>query len=200
MTLVLVTKQVPAERIREAYEMGARDFGENRVQELLKKKSDLPADIRWHFQGRLQTNKVKSLLGEITLLHSLDRRELAEEIEKQAERKNLMVEALLEVNTSGEATKAGFQPEEMESVIAQLKGCRRITPQGLMTIGPFTTETEKIRTSFRRLRSLRDQLARQVSGGGFGELSMGMSSDFELAIEEGATLVRIGTAVFGERK
>ena len=206
---MLVTKTVSVERIREAFEAGHRDFGENRVQELLEKKPGLPAEIRWHFIGHLQSNKVKPLLksAEPFLLHSLDRIPLAEEIEKQAEKMGIEVDALLEVNTSGEAAKSGFSPEEFPAALEKIKALNRIRIRGLMTIGPLTGEGQKIRSSFRTLRELRDRLfpnwpdVRPIGKeGGPLELSMGMSSDFEIAIEEGATIVRIGSAVFGERK
>lgn len=202
---MLVTKNVPVERIREVLEAGPRDFGENRVQELLQKKPQLPGDLRWHFVGHLQTNKVKSLLGEIVLLHSLDRIALAEEIEKQAERRDREVAVLIQVNTSGEITKSGFAPEQAEGAVEAISRLKRIRICGLMTIGPFTEDEQVIRRSFERLRNLRDALKKQFpaliagTGGEPFHLSMGMSSDFEIAIEEGATIVRIGTAVFGER-
>lgn len=201
--VVWVTKNVPPARIQEAFDAGARDFGENRVQEWLEKRPKLPQEIRWHFVGRLQTNKVKSLLAEepVPFLHSLDRMELAEEIEKQAEKRNVQVEALIQVNTSGEAAKAGFAPEETGRALEKLKDFDRIRIRGLMTIGPFTEEEEKIRASFRKLCELRGILGTVLSENrpqSF-HLSMGMSSDFEIAVEEGATLLRIGTALFGKR-
>ena len=200
MKLVLVTKTVPVNRLLEAFEAGAKDFGENRVQELLSKKPELPSEIRWHFQGHLQTNKVKSLLGEIVLLHSLDRIDLAEEIQKQAEKKTLKVEALIQVNASAEATKSGFVPEEVEGVFEKLGSFDRIRIRGLMTIGPFTEDERLVRASFQKLRELRDQLRRRFPDAELRDLSMGMSSDFEIAIEEGASIVRVGTSVFGKRE
>ena len=200
VTLVLVTKNVPPLRIREAFEAGAREFGENRLQELLQKKPELDPAIRWHFVGRLQTNKVKSLVGEVGLLHSLDRLELLEEIQKQAEKKDLKMDSLIQINTTGEATKAGFAPEKTEAAVEAIRRFPRIQLRGLMTIGPLQGDEGSIRKSFARLRELRDGLHRQFPDAGIRELSMGMSSDFEWAVEEGATLVRIGTAVFGERK
>lgn len=197
---MLVTKTVGVDRIREAFEAGARDFGENRVQELRAKKPGLPPEIRWHFQGRLQTNKVKSLLGEVMLLHSLDRMELAQEIQKQAEKKNLNMDVLLQVNTTQEATKAGFSPVEMEAVMEKLKSFDRLRIRGLMTIGPLTKDEKLVRASFQKLRILGDRLQRIFPTPSPFHLSMGMSSDFETAIEEGATMVRIGTAVFGDRE
>ena len=208
-----MTKNVPVEKIRQAYESGVRDFGENRVQEWLEKvgaglprpvqgegTSPLPSDIRWHFVGHLQTNKVKSILGGVHLLHSLDRPALAEEIQRQAERKNLSVDALIQVNTSGEPTKSGFAPGEVLEAAQKLLGLNRIRLRGLMAIGPLTENEGQIRECFRALGRLRDEMKSLV--GAIYELpllSMGMSSDFETAIEEGANFVRIGTAVFGER-
>lgn len=194
-----VTKNVPVERIQEAFDAGARDFGENRVQEWLEKKPRLPQEIRWHFVGRLQTNKVKYLLAEepAPFLHSLDRIELAEEIEKQAEKRNVRLDALIQVNTSGEATKAGFAPEAVEKTLESMKRFNRIRIRGLMTLGPLTEEEERIRAGFRQLRELRDEFRKKDPE--MIHLSMGMSSDFEIAVEEGATLVRLGAALFGER-
>ena len=175
----------------------------------MAKKTALPDDLRWHFQGRLQTNKVKSLWGEIVLLHSLDRMELAGEIQKQGEKRNSALDVLLQVNTSGEATKAGFQPEEVEQTVGEMKKFSRIQLKGLMTIGPFLsvgagfkpapTNEGNVRTCFRKLRILCDELRQKFPELDLRHLSMGMSSDFEWAVEEGATIVRIGTAVFGER-
>lgn len=198
---MLVTKTVPTDEIREAFQLGIRDFGENRVQEFLAKKPELSPEIQWHFQGHLQTNKVKSIVGEVALLHSLDRLPLAEEIQKQAEKKKISVEALIQVNTTGEATKSGFAPEEVEEAVEKIRQFSQIKLRGLMTIGPTSGDERSIRASFEKLRVLRDGLNRNWPvDGPIQELSMGMSSDFEAAIEEGATIVRIGTAVFGERK
>lgn len=155
--------------------------------------------IRWHFVGHLQTNKVKFLVGETALIHSLDRLELAGEIQKQAEKKGLTVPALIQVNTTAEATKSGFPPHGAEIYYEKLKKLDRIRIRGLMTIGPFTTDEGAIRASFQKLRSLQEELKRNFPGDDLRELSMGMSSDFEIAVEEGATLLRVGTAVFGER-
>lgn len=200
VALILVSKTVPPEGIQEAFEAGARDFGENRVQELLKKKPGLPPEIRWHFQGHLQTNKVKFLLGEVEWLHSLDRVGLAREIEKQAEKRNLAVDALLQVNTTREPTKSGCAPEEVGETLGKMSGFSRIRIRGLMTIGPLTQDERLIRKSFGDLRKLRDKMVQEFPDKELQELSMGMSSDFEIAIEEGSTMVRIGTAVFGERR
>ena len=197
--LVLVTKNVLLPQIKEAFQAGARDFGENRVQELVSKKPELDGSIHWHFIGRLQTNKVKRLLegaDESLLIHSLDRMELAEEIQKQAQKKERTVDALIQVNTTGETTKAGFRPEEVEKTVQQIQKMNRIQLQGFMTIGPLNGSERSIRKNFASLRQIRDELSRSLPV--LKELSMGMSSDFEWAVEEGATIVRIGTALFGE--
>jgi len=205
-----VTKNVPPEKIEEAFRAGERNFAENRVQEFLGKKSRLPSEIRWHFVGHLQTNKVKALLGEVVLLHSLDRIELACEIQKQAERRNLRVDTLLQVNTTAEARKSGFAPEKMEEALREIQGFSRIQIRGLMTLGPTPPPDEpqgvrppnesEIRTSFRNLRFLRNTLKERFPDADLRHLSMGMSADFEIAVEEGATVLRIGSAVFGERQ
>ncbi len=196
--LVLVTKNVSAETIMEAYEAGERKFGENKVQELLEKKELLPRDIEWHLIGHLQTNKVKSVLPEVSLIHSLDSIRLAEEMEERAASANQRVPVLVQVNTSGEQTKFGAAPAELPQILKAVSGLVHLELKGLMTIGPFTDNEKKIRAAFRSLASLRDEW--RVRGfPGLILLSMGMSHDFELAIEEGADMIRIGTAVFGER-
>ncbi|MBI1978316.1 MAG: YggS family pyridoxal phosphate-dependent enzyme [Candidatus Omnitrophica bacterium] len=197
--LILVTKGVEPKRIREAYEFGMRHFGENRVQEFIEKKQHLPSDIRWHFIGSLQANKVKFLIGQVVLIHSCDRLDLAQEIQKQAQKHNRAVEVLLQVNTSQEQTKHGFSPDKVEEGVSEISAFDRIRIRGLMTIGPNTAEESQIRGSFRALRLLRDDLKFKFPDVDWRYLSMGMSSDFEIAIEEGANLLRIGTAVFGPR-
>ena len=200
---MLVTKTVPIEGIREAFELGVRDFGENRVQEFLAKLPELGSEIKWHFLGHLQTNKVKSIVGEVALVHSLDRLSLAEEIQKQAQKRNVTMDVLIQVNTTGNVKQSGFAPEKVEDVVGVIHESpllNRIRIRGLMTIGPFTTDERAARESFQKLRNLREKLNQRFPQEAIHELSMGMSSDFEAAIEEGATLVRIGTAVFGERK
>ena len=197
--LVLVTKEVDLEKIKEAYQLGCRDFGENRVQDLVKKQKVLPEDIRWHFIGHVQTNKVKVLAGNIALIHSCDRLDLAKEIQRQAEKRNQTVELLIQVNTSGEKTKQGFYPKNAEEAVSEIAMLNRLKIRGLMTIGPNAQDLNEIRRSFRSLRVLRDELRDQFPRADWHYLSMGMSSDFEIAIEEGANLLRIGTAVFGPR-
>lgn len=196
--LVLVTKNVSVERMLEAYAAGERKFGENRVQELLDKKNFLPKDIEWHFIGHLQTNKVKSVLPEVSLIHSVDSLRLAEEVNAKAVLLKKRVSVLVQVNTSGEQTKFGAAPAELPEILKAVSGFESLDLRGLMTIGPLTENEELVRNSFRALASLREEW----SGKGFPglrKLSMGMSHDFELAIEEGADILRIGTSVFGER-
>lgn len=198
--LVLVTKTVAGDRILEVYQAGARDFGENRVQELLEKKPGLPGDIRWHFQGHLQTNKVKELVGQTVLIHSLDSVHLAKEIEKVAGRLNQMVEVLIEVNTSGEASKFGFKPQELEDAVGEMTRFAHLKIKGLMTISPLTQDEFQIRASFTALRDIQKKMKMCYPDLDWHELSMGMSDDYRIAIEEGATILRIGRAVFGERQ
>lgn len=198
--LILVTKGVEPERVKAAYNLGQRAFGENKVKELLQKKELLPADIQWHFIGNLQTNKAKALLKQVVLIQSCDRIELARELHKQAEKVNESIDILIQVNASGESTKHGFKPELVESVIPEIKTLNRLKVRGLMTIGPNTQDEKQIRLAFSKLRNLKAHLAKQFPDMDWHYLSMGMSSDFEHAIEEGANLVRIGTEVFGERK
>lgn len=205
--LVLVTKTVPVAVIREAYDAGCRHFGENRVQELLDKENKLPADIRWHFIGHLQTNKVKYLLGDFVqkhgvppLIHSLDRPELAAEIQTQAARHKIAeVACLVQVNISGEISKYGFSPDQAAGFIKTFCPDSVLKFKGLMAIGPLTDNKEKIRQAFRSLVQLEQQLKREFGQWEWGILSMGMSGDYEIAIEEGANMLRIGSRVFGER-
>ncbi len=197
--LVLVTKEVDLERIQEAYRLGHRLFGENKVQEFTAKKTFLPSDIQWHFIGNLQTNKVKFLVQEVALIHSCDRMDLALELEKQAELANSQFEILIQVNTSAEPTKHGFDSKAVEWAVSQIKSLKRLNVRGLMTIGPNTQDEKEIRSAFSKLRHVRDELGKHFPKIDWHYLSMGMSSDFEFAIEEGANLLRIGTAVFGKR-
>ncbi|MFZ5802980.1 MAG: YggS family pyridoxal phosphate-dependent enzyme [Candidatus Omnitrophota bacterium] len=204
--LVLVTKTVPVEAIRSAYEEGVRDFGENRIQEFLRKKAVLFPDIRWHMVGHLQTNKVKDYLAALkessqpVLLHSLDRLALAEALESKAvQMGGMRVPCLIQVNTSAETTKGGFSAEEARVFVKRLGEFPHLKVEGFMTIGPWTEDREAIRRSFGGLRELRDksrELCPDFSG---GTLSMGMSGDYEIAIEEGSNMLRIGTLVFGPR-
>ena len=196
VSLLLATKTVTPSRLRDAFHSGATLFGENRVQEFLEKLpslNDLPID--WHFIGQLQSNKVKSILPHVSLIHSLDRMSLAEEIDKQAEKLSLQVNVLIEVNTSGESAKGGLSPDEVPAFIETISHLGRIHVQGLMTVPVDGNETE-VRACFQKAKQLRDQLLPKL---GLGILSMGMSGDFEWAIEEGSTLIRVGSTVFGKR-
>jgi pyridoxal phosphate enzyme (YggS family) len=195
--LVIVTKTISAERILEAYQTGAKDFGENRVQEWREKKDALPQDIRWHLIGHLQTNKVKHVIGQIALIHSLNRLELADEIEKQARSKGIAeVPCLVQVNVSGEKSKFGLDPARVEDFVRQMSLRPSIVIRGLMSIGPLTEDEGRIRECFRKTRELREDLKRKFPQYSFDILSMGMSADYRIAIEEGANMLRIGSLVF----
>jgi pyridoxal phosphate enzyme (YggS family) len=198
--IVLVTKTVPPEKIREALASGLADLGENRVQELLEKQEALQSEnVHWHMIGHLQTNKVKQVVGRTVLIHSLDRLELAEEIERQADMKKIeSVPCLIQVNSSDEASKFGLRPEDVEAFVAGLR-TKAIQVRGLMTIGPLTEDEGYIRDAFRETFQLQQKLKQKHPERDWDILSMGMSSDYKIAIEEGATLIRVGTAVFGER-
>jgi hypothetical protein len=202
VTLVAVAKTFPAEQVDEAVRAGVVDIGENYVQELLGKRETLSArDIRWHFVGHLQSNKVRQIAEWIHLVHALDSVSLARELDGRAARAGRTLEALVEVNTTGEQTKFGLPPDRVAGFIRSLEPLAHIRIAGLMTIGPFLPDPEGSRPMFRMLRLLRDEIARTPQANtDLHHLSMGMSGDFEVAIEEGATLVRIGTAIFGSRK
>ena len=198
--LVIVTKTILTERILEAYQTGERDFGENRVQEWQEKKDALPQDIRWHLIGHLQTNKVKYMLGQISLIHSLDRIELADAIEKQAKAKGIAgVPCLVQVNMSGEESKFGLDPAHVEDFVRQMPLRPSIKIRGLMSIGPLTEDEVKIRECFRKTRELLEDMKRKFPQYVWDVLSMGMSDDFQIAIEEGSNMLRIGSLIFGKR-
>lgn len=195
--LVLVTKQVEIEQIRAAYDLGERDFGENRVQELLEKASALPKDIRWHFIGRLQTNKAKLAVDAAHLIHSVDTLRLAEKLDEEGRKSNLKINALVQCNTSGEQTKSGFTPDEVENFLKRASDFGYIEFRGFMTMAPLGASEEVIRRTFGGLRNVLENARKKFPRFTWEHLSMGMSQDYEVAIEEGATLVRIGTAIFG---
>lgn len=204
VTLIAVSKTHAAEALRQAVAAGARDFGENRVQEAEGKIAEVGRDAaRWHLIGHLQTNKARRAVRLFDVIHTLDSVALVERLERlciEEERERL--EVLIQVDLAGEATKAGASAEQVPEIVAALKTCERLRLAGLMLLPPFFEEAERVRPFFRRLRSLRDGLrAAGAFGAGSreGELSMGMSHDYEIAIEEGATLVRVGTAIFGAR-
>ena len=201
-TLIAVGKTKPASMIREAYDLGIRDFGENKVQELTAKYEELPKDIRWHMIGHLQSNKVKYIVDKVALIHSVDSLKLAKVIEKEAAKKGVEhIDILLEVNVSGEESKFGMTPDELLEQIDEFLALERVRVLGLMTIAPFTEDPEESRPHFRRLRQLSVDIQQQNRHNNIdvARLSMGMSGDFRIAIEEGASYVRIGTMIFGER-
>jgi len=204
ITLVAVSKSVPIERLREAIAVGCRVFGENRVQEALAKMEEMgaraPAGIEWHLIGPLQTNKIKAAVGRFALLHAVDRLEVAERLDRAARERGLTQAILLEVNVAGEKTKHGFTPDELARVTERMGAFQGIRVLGLMAVPPAAGAPKEARPHFRRLRMLAAEAqALKIPGVTMRELSMGMSGDFEVAVEEGATLVRIGTALFGER-
>jgi PLP dependent protein len=201
VTLVAVTKTFPPERVQDAVRSGVLDIGENYVQEVLLKRAALHDDrIRWHFIGHLQSNKVRQIIDWVTLIHAVDSISLAREIDTRAARAQRTVDVLLEVNTTGESSKFGLRPAETVGFVKQLAACRNLRIAGLMTIGPFLPDPEESRPMFRTLRLLRDELsALSQENVRATHLSMGMSGDFEVAIDEGATLIRLGTALFGSR-
>lgn len=199
--LLLVTKTVDIQRIKEAIDLGQTLFGENKVQELKEKAPALePLGVTWHFIGHLQTNKIGDVIRYASMIHSLDRLRLAEVLNRRLEREGKTMDVLIQVNTSGEASKFGVPPEETALFLKAVHRYPALRVKGLMTIGKFSSNPEDARIYFRRLRMLRDELSRlQLPNVELTELSMGMSGDFEVAIEEGATIVRIGTKIFGPR-
>ncbi|MEA3187462.1 MAG: dependent protein [Chthoniobacter sp.] len=196
--LVAVSKSHPPESVHEALDAGQLLFGESRVQEARVKIPLLPARTRWHFIGHLQKNKIRHALPLFELFHGIDSLALAQDLDRMAAEAGARPRVLLEVNVAGEASKFGFKPAQICASLEQLLALARVQIEGLMTIAPLATEAEMSRKYFAALRELRDQLQRE-SGIGLPHLSMGMSGDFAVAIEEGATLVRVGTAIFGAR-
>jgi PLP dependent protein len=197
--LITVSKQISVDRIEEARAAGAVVFGENKIQEAVSKIEQMGAEgIFWHFIGHLQKNKIKFLDERFDLIHSVDSFELAEKIAKHYHSENRVQRILLQVNVSGEAAKFGIEPKVLEKKMAEFLQLQGIQVEGLMTIPPFDSDPENSRRHFSRLRELREQYEKQ-NGLPLKELSMGMSNDFEVAVEEGATLVRVGTAIFGPR-
>lgn len=202
ITLLAVSKTFSAEKVAEAVQHGVFDVGENYVQELLQKRSSLNDErIRWHFIGHLQSNKVRNIIDWISLIHAVDSIRLANEINSRAGKSRRIVDVLLEVNTTGEQSKFGLPPERTAEFVKELKDLSNIRISGLMTIGPFLPDPEGSRPMFRKLRELKDEFEKLHQPNVLMKhLSMGMTGDFEIAIEEGATILRIGTAIFGSRK
>lgn len=199
--LIAVSKTKPVSMLEEAYACGIRDFGENKVQELADKYGQLPKDIRWHMIGHLQRNKVKYIVDKVCLIHSVDSYRLAEEISKEAVKKKVQVNILLEVNIAGEDSKFGLSSlEEAVSLTKQIAVLPGICIKGLMTVAPYTENPEENRIYFAKLRQLAVDIKNEnIDNVIIDVLSMGMTGDYEVAIEEGATYVRIGTGIFGER-
>ena len=198
VTLLAVSKGHPPATVQEAADQGLVLFGENRVQEAKAKIPLCPGPLRWHLVGHLQTNKCRDAVALFEIIHSVDSLHLALEIQKTAERAAKSVPVLLEVNVAAEASKFGYQPEVLLAELEQINAFSRLEIRGLMTIAPWTQDAERVRPVFRRLRALKEQCEQKL-GAPLPHLSMGMTGDFEVAIEEGATLVRIGTALFGAR-
>ncbi|RKO67430.1 YggS family pyridoxal phosphate-dependent enzyme [Desulfofundulus salinus] len=198
--LVAVTKNVSVDIMREALAAGINAFGENRVQELVVKHPQLPVDVEWHLIGHLQTNKVKYIVDKVRLIHSLDSWRLAREISRRAQEQGLTVEVLVQVNISGEQTKYGLPPAEVRNFIAGVAELPGICVRGLMTIAPLVPDPEEVRPVFRELYQMVGWLKQELPGIPLDFLSMGMSNDFTVAVEEGANIIRVGSAIFGPRQ
>jgi pyridoxal phosphate enzyme (YggS family) len=200
--LIAVTKTKPVEMLREAYDAGCRLFGENKVQEMADKQPQLPADVQWHLIGHLQTNKVKYIASFVTLIHAVDSLKLLQEINKQAAKHDRIIDCLLQIYIADEETKFGLSPEEAGALLQsrELDQLLNIRIVGLMGLATNTDDTDKVRQEFRGLKQLYDQLGQiQRPMIQFQELSMGMSGDYKIALEEGSTMIRVGSAIFGSR-
>lgn len=200
VTLISVSKTKPVSMLEEAYAAGSRDFGENKVQEIIDKYPLLPDDIRWHMIGHLQRNKVKYIIDKAAFIHSVDSLRLAQEISSQAEKKQVDVDILVEVNIAQEESKFGISREETLQLVEEISHLPHIHVKGLMTIAPFVTNPEDNREYFREIRKLSVDIEKKnIDNVSMSVLSMGMTGDYMVAIEEGATMVRVGTGIFGER-
>jgi len=200
VNLIAVSKTKPLSDLKEAYEAGARDFGENKVQELVDKMPEMPADVRWHLIGHLQRNKVKYVVGKVFMIHSVDSLRLAEEISKEAVKQGVTVKILLEVNVAGEESKFGLRPEDVEDLAREIGKLPGISLEGLMTVAPYVENPEENREIFAKLKQLAvDISGKNIDNVNVSVLSMGMTGDYEVAIQEGANYVRVGTGIFGER-
>lgn len=200
VTLIAVSKTKPVSMLKEVYDCGIRDFGENKVQELTEKYDQLPEDMKWHMIGHLQRNKIKYIIGKTELIHSVDSLRLAEAIEAESAKKDCITDILLEVNVAQEESKFGFSSEELLKEIDRFADFPHIRVKGLMTIAPYVEKPEENRIYFAKLKQLSvDITAKKVNNITMSIFSMGMTNDYEVAIEEGATLVRVGTGIFGER-
>ena len=200
VTLISVSKTKPVSMLQEAYDAGSRDFGENKVQEIMDKVPQLPSDIRWHMIGHLQRNKVKYIVDKVALIHSVDSLRLAETIEHEAARHNVTVPVLIEVNVAQEESKFGLKTEEVLSLVESVAAFPHIHIEGLMTIAPYVEDPEENHGIFRQLKKLSvDIAAKNINNVNMSVLSMGMTGDYQVAVQEGATMVRVGTGIFGER-
>ena len=200
VTLIAVSKTKPVEMLQEVYDAGARNFGENKVQEIMDKYDHLPQDIHWHMIGHLQRNKVKYIVDKVQMIHSVDSLRLAETIDKEAKKKNVTVPILIEVNVAEEDSKFGLSLEEVTALAEEISKLSNVRVCGLMTVAPFVEDPEENREVFRSLKKLSvDIAAKNINNVTMSVLSMGMTNDFEVAVEEGATMVRVGTAIFGAR-
>ena len=198
--LIAVSKTQPVEAIREAIEYGINSFGENRVQELREKTEIIKDNLDWHLIGHLQTNKVKYVVGKVSLIHSLENIRLAEALDKEAAKLGITVDVLAEINVAKEASKFGVNPEDAENFIREVSKFPNINIKGLMTVAPYTDISEENRKYFRQLKKIMVDLnSKNIHNVSMSVLSMGMTGDYEVAIEEGATLVRVGTGIFGSR-
>ncbi len=200
VTLIAVSKTKPVEMIKEVYDLGVRDFGENRVQELTEKYDKLPSDIRWHLIGHLQTNKVKYIIDKAYMIHSVDSLKLANEISREAVKHSVTANILIEVNVAGEESKFGVSPEGLEDLIRKISVLPAIRIRGLMTVAPYVVDSEENRQIFVKMKQFAVDITRKnIDNVTMDCLSMGMSGDYTVAVEEGATFVRVGTSIFGER-
>ena len=200
VTLIAVSKTKPVEAIREAMEYGAVHFGENKVQEIVDKYETISEPLNWHMIGHLQRNKVKYIVDKVVLIHSVDSLRLAEQIHEEAKKKQVIVPILIEVNVAGEESKFGVRPEETFDLVKQISLLSNVKIMGLMTIAPFVSNPEDNRVHFKKLYELNiDIKSKNIDNVCMDVLSMGMTGDYEVAVEEGATMVRVGTGIFGER-
>lgn len=200
VTLIAVSKTKPVEMLQEVYNAGARDFGENKVQEICEKYDKLPSDIKWHMIGHLQRNKVKQVIDKAAMIHSVDSYRLAQEISVQAQKKGITIPILVEVNIAGEESKFGISAEDTIQLVEEIAVLPNLKIQGLMTIAPFVQDAEENRLYFRQIKQLSvDIKNKNIDNVSMDILSMGMTGDYEVAIEEGATMVRVGTGIFGAR-
>ena len=200
VTLIAVSKTKPVEMLKEAYDAGARVFGENKVQEIVDKYDQMPSDVQWHMIGHLQRNKVKYIIDKVSMVHSVDSVRLAEAIEKEAAKKDICMPVLIEVNVAGEESKFGLSVEEVLPFLEEISSYQHIKVMGLMTIAPFVENPEDNRPVFAHLRKLSVDIAKKnIDNITMSILSMGMTNDYQVAIEEGATMVRVGTGIFGAR-